>query len=119
MVVTQSWLNYGYHRELAYLHSLAAVLPFTLYLAEKPEQQRNLTDLIISLNFESLVIVSFMNENYYGVAAALFYLFSYAAVANNRSDIEGLPPKDLSNYCLCFFCYTVLRSFQSVKGICC
>ncbi|KAF2899764.1 hypothetical protein ILUMI_06418 [Ignelater luminosus] len=115
-MVTEAWLIYGYQKELAYLHSLTAVIPFTLYLADKPHD--DLIDLIVALNFESLMIVSCMNENYYGVLAALCYIFSRAAVANNRQEIEEIPSRDVSNFLLCIFCYFIMRSFSYTRCAC-
>lgn len=67
-------------------------------------------DSVIVGNAISLAIMSAVNSNYYGVAAAVSYFFAHFSVGNDRNSYFDVPPKDLFNYALCFYAIFAMKT---------
>lgn len=113
-VVTQVYLGYNYQVELAYIHSAVALLPLTLYLADRAKDE--LIDTIIAVNGISLGFIAFIHQNYYGLSASISYLFNHFCLRDGNFDFENVPAIDLFNYGLCFFCYFALQTLGGIQA---
>ncbi|CAG9768526.1 unnamed protein product [Ceutorhynchus assimilis] len=103
-IVTTIWLKYNYFPNLAYSHNVIALVPLLLYLYEKRNNEP-LEDLFLGGNLLSLLLVSTMNSNYYGITASLSFVLSYFVIKREVINILSIdvPIHDLFNYSMCFF----------------
>ncbi|KAF5281526.1 hypothetical protein FQA39_LY05061 [Lamprigera yunnana] len=100
-ITSQFFANVGFPREVAALFAGSALLPLSLYLADKPKE--DVIDSIIACSGISMGIASFLYERFYGIAASLSYLFNHFVLREGQIDMD-IPMLDLYNYGLCFYC---------------
>lgn len=110
LIVTDTWLRNGYKQEIAYAHAAVSLIPFVQYLVAKIKL--NILDVIIALNVMSLIYISFVTENYFGITAAMSYAINHFVLAKER-DLFNVPAEDVYNYGLCFFAYFSLRTITT------
>lgn len=101
-------------RELGYAYGIAGVIPLILYHLGKTVEE--LTDVIIFITALSLGVVSFMIENYYGIAAAVSYSFNHFVI-HDTGEFLDLPAIDIFNYGLCFYCFYSFKAISYSKII--
>lgn len=64
------------------------------------------TDVFIAINSIFLLIVSFLNENYHGVALSLSYFFGYFIIGESGYFLDTeVPSIDAFQYLTCFLNY--------------
>lgn len=100
---------YGYQREIAYPHVLLSFIPLAQYLADRT--RTDVIDTLLLLNVISTGVVSFLNENYFGIAVALSFFLNHFCIRED-SDLFEAPNYDLYNYGMCFFTYFSLRALK-------
>lgn len=108
-IACQLWLTYNYQREIAYLHLVLSLIPLTQYIANKTRD--DVIDGLLLLNVISTSVVSYLHENYFGIAAALSFFINHFCV-RDESDFFEVPNYDLYNYGMCFFTYFSLRALM-------
>lgn len=96
-------------KELAYAHVGLPLIPFAAFLADKEKQE--VTQAVVAITTISLGVVSAMEKNYFGLAAAVSFLADYFIV-QEESDILNIPSEDFFNYIMCFVSYFALRALN-------
>lgn len=74
-----------------------------------------MVDGILGLNVISMAVVSFMTENYWGLAAAASFVIAHFCI-KDEGDVHDIPAQDLYNYGMCFFAYFALRALGPVAA---
>lgn len=85
------------------------MIPLVFYLADSSRDEK-LEEAVIPINIIALGVVSFLAENYYGIATAVSYAIDHYIVLKQGESFESIPAQDLYNYGLCFFAYFALRA---------
>ncbi|XP_050306825.1 uncharacterized protein LOC126743663 [Anthonomus grandis grandis] len=111
-IVTTLWLKYSYSLNFVISHSTLTLLPLALLL--QSHQKFDVIDVFLLGNVLSSFVVSYFNDNQFGVSVTLSYILSYFII--KRDMINSLPMdvpiQDLFNYSMCFFCYFALKAVQ-------
>ncbi|KAL3282446.1 hypothetical protein HHI36_005632 [Cryptolaemus montrouzieri] len=109
-VAAEIWTTSTILPEFWWAEIALPIVPLSMYFLEK--DFRDIENGIMAINGISIVFVSIMTSNWWGVAAAASYLWGYLYV-KDRGSIRDIPAIDLINYELCFFSYFALRALCS------
>lgn len=107
-ITTTIWLGNGYDRYLSWAWTILPMIPLVCYLADASTDDK-LEEAVIPLNLIALGVVSFLAENYYGIATAISYAIDHYLVLKQGQQYD-IPAQDLYNYGLCFFAFFALRA---------
>nr|CAH7722506.1 unnamed protein product [Callosobruchus chinensis] len=64
-IACETWLNYGFAREIALADALLSLSPLVLYLGKN--DSRNLIDTVIASNAAIIGVLSFIHQNYFEI----------------------------------------------------
>ncbi|KAK9869407.1 hypothetical protein WA026_003162 [Henosepilachna vigintioctopunctata] len=104
------WTSSPILPELWMIQILLPSVPLAFYLLDK--NYKDYEKIAMAVNGVSIAFVSLMNNNFWGVAAAISFLFGYLYV-KEKGSIRDIPAIDLINYELCFFCFF---SSKAIRG---
>ncbi|CAH1970656.1 unnamed protein product [Acanthoscelides obtectus] len=107
-IACETLLNYGYQKEMAYCDAAMSALPLLLYFADRDSD--DLLGLVILANALGFGVLSFMNQNYFGIAASVSYIFAHFSIRKNYRSYFDIHSQDLYNYALCFYAYFAIRA---------
>nr|CAI5866153.1 unnamed protein product [Callosobruchus analis] len=107
-IACEIWLNYGFAREIALADALLSLSPLILYLGKNDTS--DLIDTVIASNAVILGVLSFIHQNYFGLAACLSYIFAHFAIREDKQTHFSINSQDLYNYGLCFYAAFALRA---------
>lgn len=110
-IVTSIWLTYGYMWQIAYAYTLVSLLPLlAYYICDLNSFDNDMVDVVIGANCISLGVLSFIHQNYFGVAASISYAFNHFIVKNDNETYFNVTSQDLYNYAMCFFAFFALKT---------
>ncbi|XP_017767905.1 PREDICTED: uncharacterized protein LOC108556342 [Nicrophorus vespilloides] len=104
-IVGQLWFKLNGNAVVAYLHPLVSLIPFILR-SRKMSRFGN-KDTFMLMEIFSCCLVSFMTENYFGVACAIAYGLNHFLI---QDEYLNMPSIDIYNYAFCFFTYFSYRA---------
>ncbi|RZC36588.1 hypothetical protein BDFB_012149 [Asbolus verrucosus] len=109
-ITTTVWLISGYERTFSCAWALLPLGALIFYFIENSTDTRDtLMEILIPLGLIALGVVSFLAENYYGIATAISYAIDHYCVLKQERNYD-IPAQDLYNYGVCFFLYFALRA---------
>ncbi|XP_023016393.1 uncharacterized protein [Leptinotarsa decemlineata] len=109
-IVSTELLQYGYMKEIAYAYTLVSVLPLITYICDNRNMSNDLLNTILGANCITLGVLSFLHQNYFGIAACVSYAFNHFLVRNDDETYFDIPSQDLYNYAMCFFAFFGLKT---------
>ncbi|KAJ8936733.1 hypothetical protein NQ314_012180 [Rhamnusium bicolor] len=109
-IVTTIWLTYGYTWEIAYAYTVVSILPLITYICDNSNRSNEMVDIIIGVNCISLGVLSFIHQNYFGVASSISYAFTHFIVKNDNETYFNVTSQDFYNYTMCFFAVFALKA---------
>lgn len=108
-ITTTIWLSNGYDRYLSWAWSIVPCVSLILYGLNSSDER--IDEVLVPFNLLATGVVSFLSENYYGIASAVSYAINHYIVVKEGANYD-IPAQDLYNYGLCFFAYFALRAIM-------
>lgn len=102
--------KYGYPRDYIYATLSVPVIPLLSYLIGYETVKTESEKLIAVLGCAGIAWLSFINDNYYGMATCASYIMISFFVKESGDNSLKIPTQDLCNYAMCFFSYFALRA---------
>lgn len=96
--------------EIAYAYTLVSLLPLLAYICDLNSSNSDMVDVVIGANCISLGVLSFIHQNYFGVAASISYAFNHFIIKNDNETYFNVTSQDLYNYAMCFFAFFALKT---------